>query len=63
MAFLDLLGEVLESPVNTTANRSSPPSAHGKKRKIKEIEEAGKKKGRNSSSSDTTAPVAPGDGI
>ena len=41
MAFLDLLGEVLESPVNTTANRSSPP--HGKKRKIKEIEEeAGK---------------------
>ena len=64
MTFLDLLGEVPESPINMTAKGSSPPSVYGERKIIKEIEkEAGKKEVRNSSSSDTTAPVAPGDGI
>ena len=51
MTFLDLF----KSPVNMTANGNSPPPVHGEKRKIKEIEEAGKKEVRDSCSSDTTA--------
>ena len=58
-------GEVPESPVNMTANGSSPPSAHGEKKKSKKSKKKkGRKKRESSSSSDTTAPVvSPGDGI
>ena len=43
MTFLDLLGEVLESPINMSANGSSPPSVYGERKISKKSK---KKQGR-----------------